>query len=95
MTLATADHDGRPWATPVWYAPETYASLLWISPPDTRHSRNLERRAELGIVIFDSTVPFGTSEAVFFEATAGLVADAELEDAMAVFSERAVRCGGH
>ena len=22
MTLATADADGRPWATPVWFAPD-------------------------------------------------------------------------
>ena len=29
MTLATADAEGVPWATPVWYAPDGYAELLY------------------------------------------------------------------
>src|SRR5437870_5330397 len=33
VTLATADADGVPWATPVWYAPESYTRLVWISRP--------------------------------------------------------------
>ena len=33
MTLATADGEGLPWATPVWYAPESDLSLLWMSRP--------------------------------------------------------------
>ena len=31
MTLATADADGVPWASPVWYAPDGYSELLWVS----------------------------------------------------------------
>jgi nitroimidazol reductase NimA-like FMN-containing flavoprotein (pyridoxamine 5'-phosphate oxidase superfamily) len=44
MTLATADENGRPWASPVWYAAEGYAHFYWVSSPEARHSRNLAAR---------------------------------------------------
>lgn len=94
MTLATADGGGAPWATPVWYAVESLYSLIWISRPDTRHSRNLEVRPQLGIVIFDSRAPIGTGQGVYLEATAGLVNENEVEIAMSVFSERSLAQGG-
>jgi nitroimidazol reductase NimA-like FMN-containing flavoprotein (pyridoxamine 5'-phosphate oxidase superfamily) len=59
MVLATADESGLPWASPVWYAPEEYRELFWVSSPEARHSRNLAARPELAIVIFDSTVAVG------------------------------------
>ena len=54
MTLATADEQGSPWASPVWYAPAAYREFFWVSSPEARHSRNLAVRPELAIVIFDS-----------------------------------------
>ena len=54
MTLATADEHGRPWVSPVWFAPATYRELLWASSPDAQHSRNLATRPEVAVVIFDS-----------------------------------------
>ena len=56
MTLATADADGLPWASPVWYAHEGYRDFVWVSRPDARHSVNLDQRPELAIVIFDSSL---------------------------------------
>jgi hypothetical protein len=93
MTLATADGEGLPWATPVWYAPEPDLSLLWISRPEARHSVNLARRPELGIAIFDSRQPAGTGHGVYMAATATEVGDDELEGAVSVFSERSQRQG--
>jgi hypothetical protein len=93
MTLATADSEGLPWATPVWYAPEPCLSLLWMSRPGARHSVNLARRPELGIAIFDSRQPAGTGEGVYMGATATEVGDDELERAVSVFSERSLRHG--
>jgi hypothetical protein len=69
MTLATADEEGRPWASPVWYAPDG-DDLLWLSRPDTRHSRNLAARPELAIVIFDSGAHPGDAAALYIDATA-------------------------
>ena len=90
MTLATADADGRPWASPVWFAPDRYRRLLWVSRPDARHSRNLAARSDVGIVIFDSTVPEGAATAVYLDASAERAAEAGLEPLMAVYSERSV-----
>src|ERR1043165_1865009 len=91
MTLATADADGVPWASPVWFATEDYRSLYWVSAPDTRHSRNLAVRPELQIVVFDSTQTPGDVQAVYMSATAVQVAD--VEDGLGVFSRKAVRQG--
>jgi nitroimidazol reductase NimA-like FMN-containing flavoprotein (pyridoxamine 5'-phosphate oxidase superfamily) len=88
MTLATADADGRPWASPVWYAPDGYRDLYWVSLPDATHSRNIAVRPEVGIVIFDSGVPPNTGQGVYMAAVAGEVPDAELDRGVAVFSER-------
>jgi nitroimidazol reductase NimA-like FMN-containing flavoprotein (pyridoxamine 5'-phosphate oxidase superfamily) len=88
LTLATADGDGRPWATPVWYAHEEYSHFLWVSRPEARHSRNLVRRPEVAIVIFDSTVPAGGGQAVYLEAVAEELTGAERERAIATYSRR-------
>jgi nitroimidazol reductase NimA-like FMN-containing flavoprotein (pyridoxamine 5'-phosphate oxidase superfamily) len=88
MTLATADADGRPWAAPVWYAHEGYTDFLWVSRPQTRHSRNLASRPELAIVIFDSTDPVWGAKAVYVQALAEELSGAECERAIAIFSRR-------
>jgi nitroimidazol reductase NimA-like FMN-containing flavoprotein (pyridoxamine 5'-phosphate oxidase superfamily) len=64
VTLATADAEGRPWASPVWFAHEGYRDFLWVSRPGARHSRNLAARPELALVIFDSTAAEGDAAAV-------------------------------
>ena len=94
MTLATADAGGAPWATPVWYALESLSSLIWISRPDARHSRNLKVRPQLGIVIFDSRAPIGTGQGVYFQAIARVVSEKDVETPMAAFSKRSLAQGG-
>ena len=86
LTLATADADGRPWATPVWFTHDRYTDFLWVSRPDTRHSRNIAARPETAIVIFDSSAPVGTGQGVYLDARAEQVPDAEVEPALAIFS---------
>ena len=94
MTLATADTAGWPWASPVWYAHAGYAEFLWVSDPDARHPRNLAARPEVGIVIFVSTVPIGGADALYLNAVAGQVPDAEVEAALALFSGTSTADGG-
>lgn len=88
MTLATADASGRPWATPVYFTPDGPARFYWISSPDTRHSRNIAERPEVGIVVFDSRVAVGQAEAVYMAGTAAQVADGELEACALLYSAR-------
>ena len=92
--LGTADADGRPWAAPVYFAHDGYRDLIWVSKPDARHSRNIEVRPEVSIVVFDSTVPIGSGGGVYMEATAAEVSEAEREAALVTFSRRSVAHGG-
>jgi hypothetical protein len=96
MTLGTADADGLPWVSPVWYAPASYREFFWVSKADARHSQNIAVRPEVGIVIFDSTVPIGNGKAVYMAARAEqVIAADDVERGMAVFSARSVAQGGH
>jgi nitroimidazol reductase NimA-like FMN-containing flavoprotein (pyridoxamine 5'-phosphate oxidase superfamily) len=88
MTLATADAQGIPWASPVWFAHRDYREFFWVSRPDARHSLNLAERPELAIVIFDSTVAPYEGEAVYMTATAEMT-----EDGLEVFNERGLAQG--
>ncbi|SDL20730.1 Pyridoxamine 5'-phosphate oxidase [Nonomuraea jiangxiensis] len=71
LVLATADRQGRPWATPVFFAARDEDRLFWVSAPDSRHSRNLAERPDVAITVFDSHAPVGGAEALYLEATAG------------------------
>ncbi len=90
MVLGTADEDGRPWVSPVYYAPVGYREFVWVSRPETLHSRNLAVRPEVSIVIFDSSVPISTGQGVYIAGTAEEVTDDSRADAMEVFSRRSV-----
>jgi uncharacterized protein YhbP (UPF0306 family) len=93
MTIATADADGLPWATPVWYAAASPTELLWVSEPDARHSRNLGDRPDVALVIFDSTVPIGGAEAVYMDAVAEQLVGSELERAIEIYTRRSQDVG--
>ena len=94
MTLGTADADGLPWATPVWFAPEDHRRFYWVSDPDARHSRNLAVRPQLGIAIFDSHAPISTGYGVYVAAIADQPAGEELEHGIGIFSRRGLEQGG-
>jgi len=93
MTLATANAEGRPWASPVWFALEGYRDFLWVSRPDARHSRNVAARPELALVIFDSTAAPGDAAAVYVEGRGEELGGQELERAIAVYSHRSEASG--
>lgn len=90
LTLATADREGHPWASPVWFAHDGYTQFVWVSKPDARHSRNLASRAEAGLVVFDSTVPIGTGDAVYAEVTCEELGGADAARAIEIFSRRSL-----
>jgi uncharacterized protein YhbP (UPF0306 family) len=94
MVLATADADGRPWASPVYYAPVEYREFYWVSAPDARHSRNLEARPDLSIAIFDSSVAIGTGRGVYMSASGRELLGDERDGGLAVFSGRSLEHGG-
>src|SRR4051794_40359695 len=107
LVLGTADPGGTPWVTPVFHAPDGTHRVVWVSGPDSRHSRNIAARPQVAITVFDTAAPIGRAEALYLEATAGLVPDAEQPAASTsstpvsrpastsarTTSDRPVRCG--
>jgi uncharacterized protein YhbP (UPF0306 family) len=88
LTLATADHDGRPWASPVYFVPDGGIDFYWVSRPDSRHSSNLTARPEVAIVIYDSQLPVFNAEAVYLTAHAEQVDDSDLARCTTIFRSR-------
>jgi pyridoxine/pyridoxamine 5'-phosphate oxidase len=93
MTLATADPDGRPWASPVWFATVDYRDFYWVSRPDARHSENIAARPEIAIVIFDSHVPPGQGNAVYMSVRAAELRGVEAQRGIELYSARSAAAG--
>jgi hypothetical protein len=93
MVLGTADEGGRPWVSPVYYAPSGYSELHWVSSPEAQHSRNLEARSDLSIVVFDSQAPVGEGQGVYMSAVAEQLTRAELDRGIEIFSRVSVSHG--
>ncbi|HEV8565978.1 MAG TPA: pyridoxamine 5'-phosphate oxidase family protein, partial [Actinoplanes sp.] len=55
MVLGTVDPSGRPRVSPVWFSLVDHRVAYWLSSPDARHSRNIEQRPEVSMVVFDSS----------------------------------------
>jgi hypothetical protein len=95
MVIGTADHTGQPWASPVYFAHSDYREFFWVSEPDATHSTNLRDRREIGIVLFDSSVPINEGQGVYVLGVARELPAHETADGIAIFSERSVGHGGH
>lgn len=88
LVLGTVDPAGGPWVTPVFYAADGARRILWVSSPDSRHSRNIAADSAVAITVFDSSAPIGKAEALYFEATAGLVDEPDLPAALETLNAR-------
>jgi pyridoxamine 5'-phosphate oxidase-like protein len=94
MVLGTADERGRPWVSPVYFAHVDYREFLWVSRPETLHSRNLVARPQVSLVIFDSSVAIGSGQGVYMAATAEEVTGDDWLPMANVFSRRSLGHGG-
>jgi len=78
MTLGTTEPDGLPRLSPVYFTHHEHHDFYWVSAPEAHHSENLARQPRIAIVIFDSSVDPGSTQAVYVGATAKEVPDIEL-----------------
>jgi hypothetical protein len=87
MVLGTADESGRPWVSPVFYAADAERDFYWMSSPGVTHSRNLVRRPELSIVVFDSRAEVGTggTSALYMAGTAAEVPVDDVDRALSIY----------
>lgn len=88
LVLGTADKDGQPWVTPVFFAPLDPNGVCWVSSPDSRHSTNIAHRAAVAITVFDSTVEVGRAEAAYFDADAAQATPDETDTALRSLNSR-------
>jgi len=91
--LATVDAQGEPWATPVWFAHDGLDVLLWLSPPESRHSQALAAQPRLAVTVFDSGVEPGHGTAFYGRGSAAECAEADLAGRVAVYSGQSVAQG--
>jgi nitroimidazol reductase NimA-like FMN-containing flavoprotein (pyridoxamine 5'-phosphate oxidase superfamily) len=94
LVLATADATGRPWTSPVYFAHIGIVEFYWVSAPDVTHSRNVEVRPEVSIVVLDSQAAIGTGQGVYMSGTAKLLEGGETARGIEAFSRRSVADGG-
>ncbi len=88
LVLGTADEDGRPWVTPVFFAPLEPNRVCWVSSPDSRHSRNIAHRPAVAITVFDSSVEVGRAEAAYFDTDAARAVADETDPALQSLNSR-------
>jgi hypothetical protein len=77
----------------LWYAHTAYREFVWVSRPDTRHSRNIAARPDVAIVIFDSTVAPSAGRGVYLEAIAEQIPELEQDTPIAIFSDTLTAAG--
>lgn len=88
LALGTADASGRPWVSPVFFAPRDDVEFYWASSPEARHSLNIAVRPEVSLVLYDSRAAVGAAEALYISATATEVPPDDLTAAAALFNRR-------
>lgn len=89
MTLGTANADGEPWPSPVFYVADGYSTFYWVSSPQATQVRNIAARPQVGIVVFNSHQEPGTGEAVYMSATARELSGAEFDRWVEIYLGRA------
>jgi uncharacterized protein YhbP (UPF0306 family) len=89
MTLGTANADGDPWASPVFYVADGYSQFYWVSSPQATQVRNIAVRPRVGIVVFNSQQVPGSGEAVYLAATARELSGPEFDRWVEIYLGRA------
>jgi predicted pyridoxine 5'-phosphate oxidase superfamily flavin-nucleotide-binding protein len=91
--LATADADGTPWATPVWFAHHNLDRLYWMSWPGSRHSRLIDQRPHVSLTVFDSNAVPNEGTAFYATAQARQCPDEQLDDGLRILNRRSLAQG--
>ena len=91
--VATADVDGTPWATPVWFAHEDLDRLYWLSWPGSRHSKFIEQRPEVALTVFDTNAVPNEGTAFYATAQTRQCPEEQLDDGLGILNRRLVAQG--
>lgn len=85
LTLATLAEDGRPQAAPIFYAETDDMSLIFISEPKVRHSRNVARDGRVAAAIYADGQQWQTIRGVQLEGICTALSGEAAAAAQAVY----------
>jgi hypothetical protein len=88
LTLATADSNGHPWASPVWFAAHELDLIVWASKPGARHSLHLAENPRFSAVVFNSSEAPGDGSALYLSGNAALADTSTFPDALVIYNAR-------
>ena len=88
-TIASVSENGLPWNAPVFTAFDEQYNFYFGTHKDSQKAKNIRANGRVFLVIYDSTVPVGTGEAVYIKASAQEVSDpSELRRIFELLKER-------
>ncbi|MDF1602497.1 pyridoxamine 5'-phosphate oxidase family protein [Nocardioides sp. YIM 152315] len=93
LTLGTVGPDQRPWTSPVYFTADGLCDFYWMSTQESRHSQHVAQQPAVSLVVFDSTVPPYHGRALYAEATAEVLEDADLAQGLTVYPGPPARGG--
>lgn len=88
LTLATVGPDGLPQATPLFYASDERLNLIFLSSPDSRHSRNLARNPAAAAAIYDEVWEWQAIRGVQLEGQVERLEGEERRAALALYQAK-------
>lgn len=72
FTIATVDPNGKPSATPLFFASdENFKNFYWVSAHDSHHSTNIETNPSISVVAFNSSANHG----IYMSGSAKMLTD--------------------
>jgi hypothetical protein len=89
-TLSTCSVDGFPWVSPVFFAYDDSLNIYWSSAVASKHSQNIYiNHGRVVIAIYDSSIPEGSPEGLYFDGTASELNQDYTEKAFQLLASRA------
>ena len=82
-----------PWVSPVFFAFDSEINLFWLSEEAAQHSIFLAANPTMSCVVFDSSAPAGTGNAVYFSGSANLSVDGDLKKPLQLLAARGPKTG--
>ncbi len=88
MVIATADSEGNPWASALFYVHDKDYAFYFLSAIDSRHIKNIGGNSVASFVIFDSRQKIGQSDSVQAECKISEVNKNQLEDVIKLYVKK-------
>jgi|SRR3990172_2423026 len=88
LTLATLDPDGRPRATPLFFAFDEQAALIFLSDRETQHCRNLKRDPSVAAALYPEVSDWHELRGLQIQGVASVVPVADRGSALSLYTAR-------